>query len=183
MLELGTGRGREGEHVNWTLAALLLALIDIAALLAYTNRRYGQLFDVHLRWPYLWAAPSAVLNKRRCPNWERGRGIVRFDGQRYSQTLSLRPVPEEFARIYRRRGMAVPRGHSGHDAGAAIPYRYRHLHQMYAQWNHRFWMPCPLCGHEFGGHEICDVIPDAEDSSRGRMICPRCSAERNGGVA
>lgn len=29
----------------------------------------------------------------------------------------------------------------------------RFLHKIYAYLNSYFWLPCPICGHEFGGHE------------------------------
>lgn len=102
---------------------------------------------------------------------------------RYTQTLTLRPIPEAFARVYRRRGMEIPIGHSGHDAGALIPYRWRAWHRRYAQAHGLFWMPCPLCDQPFGGHEIGDTIPDPTRAPNGGMvICPACTATRNGGT-
>lgn len=57
------------------------------------------------------------------------------------------------------------------------------------RWVHRacafvggyFWLPCPLCGDEFGGHEWRDRdgrpsginVPGEPGSQRG--ICPRCT--------
>jgi len=29
----------------------------------------------------------------------------------------------------------------------------RILHKWYAKLNHYFWLPCPVCGRYFGGHE------------------------------
>lgn len=29
----------------------------------------------------------------------------------------------------------------------------RFLHRLYAFFNGYFWLPCPLCGRHFGGHE------------------------------
>ena len=61
----------------------------------------------------------------------------------------------------------------------------RDVHKFYAQVNHYFWLPCPTCGEEFGGHEWGNVeghdstIPDREypgDMSRGEGICPNCTA-------
>lgn len=44
-----------------------------------------------------------------------------------------------------------------------------------------FWLPCPLCGTMFGGHEWHDVgylsssVPTDREGGR-RGICPRCTA-------
>ena len=35
-----------------------------------------------------------------------------------------------------------------------------------------FWLPCPVCGREFGGHEQSDVFgADVWNC----MVCPRCA--------
>lgn len=36
-----------------------------------------------------------------------------------------------------------------------------------------FWLPCPLCGQMFGGHESTDA------SINGRLVCPICAIEGN----
>jgi hypothetical protein len=101
---------------------------------------------------------------------------------RMTTTLTLAPVPEKYARIYRRRGMQVPTAHSGHCPGALVPYRWRAWHRRYAHTHGLFWLPCDLCGRPFGGHEITDSIPDPTRPPNGfTSICPMCSAERNGG--
>lgn len=94
--------------------------------------------------------------------------------------LNLRPVPEQYARIYRARGMQVPALRSGVDAGALIPLPLRQVHKVWAQVNGFFWLPCTLCGREFGGHEITDSIPDPiKGEGWSTMICPFCTIERN----
>lgn len=101
---------------------------------------------------------------------------------RHRQTLHMRPVPERFAHIYRRRGMTIPELHSGHHTFAIVPYRLRALHRAYAATHRLFWMPCVLCERPFGGHEIGESIPDpTRGPGAGTMICPACTAERNGG--
>lgn len=56
----------------------------------------------------------------------------------------------------------------------------RWYHKMYARFNGYFWLPCPICGKEFGGHEWRDldglpsVISDGAPG-RGRGICPTCT--------
>jgi hypothetical protein len=45
-----------------------------------------------------------------------------------------------------------------------------------------FWLPCPSCGREFGGHEWTDVnghaasVPVGESLTRGNAICRDCTA-------
>ncbi|BAD58868.1 hypothetical protein [Nocardia farcinica] len=63
---------------------------------------------------------------------------------------------------------------------ALWPYEPRHVHRRYAQAHGYFWLPCPLCGRHFGGHEITDSVPTGE-AGTSQGICPMCSAERNGG--
>jgi hypothetical protein len=53
-----------------------------------------------------------------------------------------------------------------------------------------FWLPCPSCGHKFGGHEIANdaevhygAIPDPADRWSSRLICPACTAAGVGCVA
>jgi hypothetical protein len=53
------------------------------------------------------------------------------------------------------------------------------LHRRYAWAAGYFWLPCPVCGREFGGHERgAGVIPDfARDwPMAGLVACPRCVA-------
>lgn len=91
---------------------------------------------------------------------------------RHRKTLTLKPVARRFAKIYRRRGLNPPDGHSGHDDTATLPYKYRTAHRLYATTSGYFWLPCPRCAEPFGGHEIVDVIAG---------VCPVCTAEMNGG--
>lgn len=103
-------------------------------------------------------------------------------GERHSVTLHIRPVPELYAAIYRRRGMEIPEGHSGHAPGALVPYRWRAWHRRYAEAHGFYWLPCVLCNEPHGGHEIVDTIPDpTKGEGWGIAICPACTARRNGG--
>jgi hypothetical protein len=55
--------------------------------------------------------------------------------------------------------------------------REREHQRAYAERYGYFWLPCPLCGDEFGGHEAWGAIPtDTEGRSEG--ICPSCTQER-----
>lgn len=33
------------------------------------------------------------------------------------------------------------------------PVRWRWLNRLYARYYRYFWLPCPICGEGFGGHE------------------------------
>lgn len=66
----------------------------------------------------------------------------------------------------------------------------RAVHKFYANMNGYFWLPCPICKQEFGGHEWLPVtdglessIPDPSypgDGSRGVGICPDCTRAGKG---
>jgi hypothetical protein len=63
---------------------------------------------------------------------------------------------------------------------------FRRLNKLYANLNGYFWLPCPLCGKEFGGHEWKDYnglsssvsVPDMEYGGKG--ICPDCTKAGKG---
>lgn len=58
--------------------------------------------------------------------------------------------------------------------------RYRLLHRIYAWLTGHFWIVCPVCGQEFGGHEWRDVNGKPSSIRRpddtGVAICPECTA-------
>ena len=111
------------------------------------------------------------------PGAESGRCAV---NEPRNINLELKPVPEMYAAIYRARGMEVPKLHSGHSEGALIPLHLRWVHRTFAKAHGFFWIPCPLCTREFGGHEIHDVIPDPLGGERWFVgICPFCTQDRN----
>ena len=65
----------------------------------------------------------------------------------------------------------------------------RIVHRFYAWTLGYFWIPCPLCGRYFGGHEWREIDgkPDSVPDPRGgadiglsRAICPICTAEGRG---
>lgn len=59
-------------------------------------------------------------------------------------------------------------------------------HRAFARLGGFFWIPCPLCGREFGGHEWedvdgkCSTIPVGGSSTKGTAICPTCTREGKG---
>jgi hypothetical protein len=98
-------------------------------------------------------------------------------------TLRMRPVAAPYAWLFRRRGMQPPDSWSGARPAALVPYRFRRYHERFATAHGYFWIPCPVCGRRFGGHEIGDNIPAPEDGpGRLRAICPACTAVMHGGV-
>lgn len=58
--------------------------------------------------------------------------------------------------------------------------RFRWVHRWYARTFGYFWLPCPLCGRDFGGHEWRDIggnistIPTDEPGIV-EGICPSCT--------
>lgn len=54
----------------------------------------------------------------------------------------------------------------------------RFLHMLYAKLLGYFWMPCPACFEDFGGHEIAHGWPHVNVTyeNRAYCVCPRCSA-------
>jgi hypothetical protein len=57
----------------------------------------------------------------------------------------------------------------------------RFLHKLYAHAVGYFWLPCPICGRMYGGHEIANVHTAAiiGDDGKARVVCPdpMCSYE------
>lgn len=63
--------------------------------------------------------------------------------------------------------------------------KHRKYNKLYAQVHGYFWLPCPLCGKEFGGHEWLpgtwekpSHIPN--DHGGGTGICPDCTKAGKG---
>lgn len=58
----------------------------------------------------------------------------------------------------------------------------RFVHQAYAWLSNYFWIPCPVCGEPFGGHEWADVdglpsaVPEPDQAHMSWGICPTCTA-------
>ena len=70
---------------------------------------------------------------------------------------------------------------------AVVPYRFRGLHRAYAYLRGYFWLPCILCGREYGGHEwngdsVYTNMPNAAGCTvhYARGICPQCSRAGKG---
>jgi hypothetical protein len=113
--------------------------------------------------------------------------------RRYEVTLRMRRPPA-WLRAYRRwryRDGSWPHMSSDpwwhHWYAAIIPYRLRWAHRWYASAFGYFWLPCPLCGREFGGHEWRPVagkvasVPDPLGGpSSSTCICPTCTRAGRG---
>lgn len=52
----------------------------------------------------------------------------------------------------------------------------RFIHRLYAWLTGRFWLPCPICGREFGGHEN-GTGHLLTNFGEGEMVCPNCVDE------
>lgn len=55
----------------------------------------------------------------------------------------------------------------------------RIFHRIWAFMNVYFWLPCPLCGKYFGGHEIYDSFAQSimTNHHSGKTVCPDCVLE------
>jgi len=57
----------------------------------------------------------------------------------------------------------------------------RLLHKLYAKIFGYFWLPCPVCGKMFGGHEIKSIFTAAliDEDGCAHSVCPdrQCSYE------
>ncbi len=53
----------------------------------------------------------------------------------------------------------------------------RWLHRLYAFVMGYFWLPCPLCGEHFGGHEARGEDALWREYGRGQGVCPRCGED------
>jgi len=52
--------------------------------------------------------------------------------------------------------------------------KHRILNKMKAKMGGYFWLPCPLCGEEFGGHEWLNGNTLMETPTNGTGVCPDC---------
>ena len=98
---------------------------------------------------------------------------------RYEINFTLRTPSVADRWACRRRGIKPPLMMTATRVGElmmlALPYRWRRAHHWYATSRGYFWIPCPICGHEFGGHEIGGSQALTESSSR--CICRPCTNE------
>lgn len=55
----------------------------------------------------------------------------------------------------------------------------RWSHKLYAKTFGYFWLPCPICGEYFGGHEVKYGTPSVPVGRRARTVCPKqeCASE------
>lgn len=102
-------------------------------------------------------------------------------------TLTLR-APNLPQRLwYRRLGMTLPKAVAESGPRSAkwvrlLPYTWRRIHHTYATTHRYYWLPCPLCGREHGGHESGDTIPNPlKGEGCGISICSQCTIARNRG--
>lgn len=57
----------------------------------------------------------------------------------------------------------------------------RLFHYLRAKLSGYFWIPCPVCGENFGGHEItagkCEAMPISGDWHHGKLVCPKAACQ------
>ena len=55
---------------------------------------------------------------------------------------------------------------------------FRLYHKLYAKLFHYYWLPCPVCGKFYGGHEVKEIVSIAIDGCN-KQICPsqKCAYE------
>jgi hypothetical protein len=118
---------------------------------------------------------------------------------RYQATRTMRPV-SRIVRAWRK----LRHPHGSHTTMTSesrldiafrtlIPYPLRSAHRLWAHRRGYFWMPCPLCGRDFGGHESRSIagkpasVPDPTCPPRGPCgplmsvtICPPCTRAGRG---
>jgi len=50
----------------------------------------------------------------------------------------------------------------------------RFVHWIYAHQTGHFWLPCPICKKNFGGHEASETSL-METPSSGKLVCKNCT--------
>lgn len=64
------------------------------------------------------------------------------------------------------------------DLGRKLPYRPRFFNWVWSVWGRFFWLPCPICKHNFGGHEPGGSLYTGNGGG-GWMVCPKCTDKAN----
>jgi hypothetical protein len=96
-------------------------------------------------------------------------------------TIDLKP-PGLLERAWHRRLGIEPAAFIGHTGPRSAllarlaPYSWRWFHRAYAWLHDYFWLPCPLCGRAFGGHEAGVSIPNPlKGPGSGIAVCSQCT--------
>lgn len=63
------------------------------------------------------------------------------------------------------------------DWGKNLPYRPRFSNWVWSIWGRFFWLPCPLCKRNFGGHEPHGSLYLGKFNGVG--VCPKCIDKAN----
>ena len=61
------------------------------------------------------------------------------------------------------------------DIGDKLPYCPRFINWVWSTWGGYFWLPCPICGQNFGGHE--EPSGTIWSGSSGKEVCRNCIEE------
>jgi hypothetical protein len=102
---------------------------------------------------------------------------------RFSVTIATQAPSRVQRAWYRRLGLDVPQsvastGPRYADLVRLLPYQWRTVHKAFAATHGYFWIPCPLCGQPFGGHEAGSSIPDPTNPPLYVCICSRCTRHK-----
>lgn len=52
---------------------------------------------------------------------------------------------------------------------------FKLFHRIYAFIFGYFWLPCPICKKEFGGHQKNGILYTDYKLTTGKCICPNCA--------
>ena len=63
----------------------------------------------------------------------------------------------------------------GDRIGRSFPYRPRIINWIWATWGGLFWIPCPICHRNYGGHEWGTTLMTSYSTGKG--VCPKCVGE------
>lgn len=109
----------------------------------------------------------------------------------YRTVLRIRPLPWPIRAARRLRGCDPQSGATSAARAdiwfaALVPYRWRSAHHWWATRNRFYWLPCPTCGREYGGHErdywtdLPASILDPLNPPCHACICPPCTRRGRG---
>lgn len=112
---------------------------------------------------------------------------------RYQVTLRLRRLPWPIRAMRYLKGVPASSWDGSTSAprrdiwfALLVPYRWRTAHHWWARRRGFFWLPCPLCGLKFGGHErdyltkLPGSVPDPINPPCYVVICPPCTRAGKG---
>lgn len=70
---------------------------------------------------------------------------------------------------------AFIRSKRGDKIGKKLSKYPRFINWIWATWGGLFWLPCPICGKNFGGHEPSGTLMHSYNHGEG--VCSSCDGE------